>query len=149
MPEKKVEASDEASRGSPEGAPEGAPHAPATSAVGAEMLRRDWPQVVEALKAKRRMIAYANAQAATVGSFDGTTLELVLPPGGDFRARKLEEKSEELREVLTELFGISPTFRYTVRAGTVVELEAEEAPTPEAAEELVRQQFGAEVVEED
>lgn len=114
------------------------------------MLRRDWPQVVEALKTKRRMIAYANAQAATVGSFDGTTLELVLPPGGDFRARKLEEKSEEVKEVLAELFGITPQLRYTIRAGTVVDLEADEpAPTPEAAEELVRQQFGAEVVEEE
>jgi DNA polymerase-3 subunit gamma/tau len=127
------------------------PHAPAASAVGAEMLRRDWPQVVEALKSKRRMIAYANAQAATVGTFDGTTLELVLPPGGDFRARKLEEKSEEVREVLKELFGISPKFSYTIRTGTVVELEEpdEPPPTPEAAEEMVREQFGAEVVEEE
>jgi len=127
------------------------PHAPAASAVGAEMLRRDWPQVVEALKSKRRMIAYANAQAATVGTFDGTTLELVLPPGGDFRARKLEEKSEEVREVLTELFGISPKFSYTIRTGTVLELEEpdEPPPTPEAAEEMVREQFGAEVVEEE
>jgi hypothetical protein len=114
------------------------------------MLRRDWPQVVEALKTKRRMIAYANAQAATVGTFEDDTLELVLPPGGDFRARKLEEKSDEIRDVLTELFGISPAFRYTIRAGTVLELEAEEpAPTPEAAQELVKQQFGAEVVEEE
>ena len=88
--------------------------------------------------------------AATVGSFDGTTLELVLPPGGDFRARKLEEKADEVREVLTELFGITPQLRYTIRTGTVVDLDAEEpAPTPEAAEELVRQQFGAEVVEEE
>ena len=136
-------------QGSPDVSPAG-PHAPAASSVGAEMLRRDWPQVVEALKTKRRMIAYANAQAATVGSFDGTTLELVLPPGGDFRARKLEEKSEEVKEVLAELFGITPQLRYTIRAGTVVDLEADEpAPTPEAAEELVRQQFGAEVVEEE
>jgi hypothetical protein len=127
------------------------PHAPAASAVSAEMLRRDWPQVVEALKSKRRMIAYANAQAATVGTFDGTTLELVLPPGSDFRARKLEEKSEEVREVLKELFGISPKFSYTIRTGTVLELEEpdEPPPTPEAAEELVREQFGAEVVEEE
>jgi DNA polymerase-3 subunit gamma/tau len=134
----------------PEEPPAG-PHAPAASSVSAEMLRRDWPQVVEALKSKRRMIAYANAQAATVGTFDGTTLELVLPPGSDFRARKLEEKSEELREVLKELFGISPKFSYTIRTGTVLELEEpdEPPPTPEAAEELVRQQFGAEVVEEE
>jgi DNA polymerase III subunit gamma/tau len=126
------------------------PHAPAASSVSAELLRRDWPQVVEALKTRRRMIAYANAQAVTVGTFEDDTLELVLPPGGDFRARKLEEKSDEVREVLQELFGISPKFRYTIREGTVLDLESDEPPpTPEAAEELVRQQFGAEVVEEE
>jgi DNA polymerase III subunit gamma/tau len=135
----------------PEAAPPPEPHAPAASSVTAEMLRRDWPQVLEALKGKRRMIAYANAMAATVGTFDGTTVELVLPPGSDFRARKLEEKSDELRDVIAELFGITPEFTYTIRTGTVLELEEpdEPPPTPEAAEELVRQQFGAEVVEED
>jgi hypothetical protein len=53
--------------------------------------------------------------------------------------------------VLTELFGISPKFSYTIRTGTVLELEEpdEPPPTPEAAEEMVRQQFGAEVVEEE
>jgi DNA polymerase-3 subunit gamma/tau len=140
-------------RGGPDGPsaqPDAAPHAPAASSVSAELLRRDWPQVVEALKAKRRMIAYANAQAVTVGSFEEDTLELVLPPGSDFRARKLEEKSDEVRDVLQELFGISPKFRYTIREGAVLDLESDEPPpTPEAAEELVRQQFGAEVVEEE
>ena len=126
------------------------PHAPAATSVSTELLRRDWPQVVEGLKAKRRMIAYANAQAVTVGSFEDDTLELVLPPGSDFRARKLEEKSDEIRDVLQELFGISPKFRYTIREGAVLDLESDEPPpTPEAAEELVRQQFGAEVVEEE
>jgi DNA polymerase-3 subunit gamma/tau len=130
--------------------PTAPPHAPAASSVSAELLRRDWPQVVEALKAKRRMIAYANAQAVTVGSFEDDILELVLPPGSDFRARKLEEKSDEIRDVLQELFGISPKFRYTIREGAVLDLESDEPPpTPQAAEELVRQQFRAEVVEEE
>ena len=130
-------------------APQG-PHAPAASAVDAEMLRRSWPQVVEALKARRRMILCANAQLATVGTFDGTTVELVFPPGREFAARKVEEKAHELGEVLTEMFGISPKLRYTVRQGTVVEPEADEPPpSPEAAEELLRAQFGAEVVDEE
>jgi hypothetical protein len=85
-----------------------------------------------------------------VGSFEDDILELVLPPGSDFRARKLEEKSDEIRDVLQELFGISPKFRYTIREGAVLDLESDEPPpTPQAAEELVRQQFGAEVVEEE
>jgi DNA polymerase III subunit gamma/tau len=140
----------EAGPAGPQAQPGAPPHAPAASSVSAELLRRDWPQVVEALKNKRRMIAYANAQAVTVGTLEDDTLELVLPPGGDFRARKLEEKSDEVREVLQELFGIAPRFRYTIREGTVLDLESDEPPpTPEAAEELVRQQFGAEVVEEE
>ncbi len=133
----------------PAGSPGGV-HAPAASAVDAEMLRRSWPQVVDALKARRRMIVYANAQVATVGSYDGTTLELVFPPGREFGAQKVEEKAHELGEVLAEMFGITPKLRYTVRQGTVVETEADEPlPSPEAAEELLRAQLGAEVVDEE
>jgi hypothetical protein len=114
------------------------------------MLRRSWSQVVEALRARRKMIASANAQLATVGAFDGRTLELVLPPGREFAARKLEEKHQEVGSVLQELFGISPTIRCSVREGTVLEPDADEPPaSPEAAEALLRAQFGAEVVEED
>jgi hypothetical protein len=113
------------------------------------MLRRAWPQVVEALKARRRMVLFANAQVATVGTFDGSTLELIFPPGREFGARKIEQKQGDLREVLSELFGISPTVRCTVREGTVPEPESDEPPaSPEAAEDLLRRQFGAEVVEE-
>jgi DNA polymerase-3 subunit gamma/tau len=125
-------------------------HAPRAGAVDTEMLRRSWSQVVEALKARRKMIASANAQLATVGTFDGTTLELILPPGRDFAARKLEEKKEEMVSVLQELFGISPVVRCTVREGTAVDLTDDEPPaSPEAAEALLKAQFGAELVEEE
>ena len=111
------------------------------------MLRRSWTQVVEALRAKRRMIASANAEVATVGAFEGDVLELVCPPGREFAAKKLEEKQKEVKEALADVFGISPELRFTVRAGTVPEPDPDEPPpTPEAAEELVRRQFGAEVV---
>jgi DNA polymerase III subunit gamma/tau len=124
--------------------------APDTGAVDAQMLRRSWPQVVEALKARRRMVLYANAQVATVGTFDGGTLELIFPPGREFGARKIEQKQDDLRDVLSEMFGVSPTVRCTVREGTVLEPESDEPPaSPEAAEDLLRRQFGAEVVEEE
>jgi DNA polymerase-3 subunit gamma/tau len=124
-------------------------HAPDAGAVDAQMLRRAWPQVVEALKGRRRMVLFANAQVATVGSFDGSTLELIFPPGREFGARKIEQKQGDLVDVLSELFGISPTIRCTVREGTVPEPESDEPPaSPEAAEDLLRRQFGAEVVEE-
>lgn len=126
------------------------PRAPDATSVDAEMLRRSWQDVVEALKSRRRMILHANTQVATVGSFDGQTLNLVFPPGREFAAAKVEEKSGELRDVLMELFGIAPTIRCSVREGTVALDDAEEPPmSPQAAEELVRAQFGAEVVEQD
>jgi DNA polymerase-3 subunit gamma/tau len=131
------------------GAGEG-PHAPKAGVVDAEMLRRSWPEVLEALKSRRKMVLFASAQVATVGSFEGDTIELVFPPGREVGAAKVEERSADLVEVLQELFGITPTIRCTVRQGTAVEATDDEPPpSPEAAEALVRAQFGAEVIEEE
>ena len=131
-----------------EGVPQ--PHPPATGSVDTELLRRSWPQVLDALKARRKMVLFASAQVATVGSFDGRTVELVFPPGREVGAAKVEERSADLIEVLQELFGISPAVRCTVREGAAIDLtEDEPAPSPEAAEALLRAQFGAELVEEE
>jgi DNA polymerase-3 subunit gamma/tau len=126
---------------------------PATSVgpdVDAVMLRRAWPQVVEELKARRKMVLFANAQVATVGSLDEGTLELVFPPGREFGASKVEQKQADLREVLQAMFGIAPQVRCTVREGALPEAEPEGEPpaSPEDAEALLKQQFGAEVIEE-
>jgi DNA polymerase III subunit gamma/tau len=131
----------------PSEAPGGGAHAPSAAAVDTEMLRRSWPQVLDALKARRKMVLFASAQVATVGSFDGEQLELVFPPGREVGAAKVEERSSDLVEVLDELFGVTPKVRATVREGTVL-VEDEPPSTPEAAEELLRTQFGAEVVDE-
>ena len=105
--------------------------------------------MLEQLKARRHMQLQATAELATVGSYDGTTLELVLPPGKDFAARKVEEKALQLVAVLEELFGIRPQITCTVRQGMALEPETDEPPsTPEDAEALLKAQFGAEVVEE-
>jgi DNA polymerase-3 subunit gamma/tau len=143
-------------RGGREAVPEGrvetsqGPHAPAAGAVDTEMLRRSWPQVLDALKAQRKMRLFASSQLATVGSFDGTTLELVFPPGRDVGAAKVRELSADLVEVLRELFGIAPAVTCTVREGSAIDVADDEPPpSPEAAEALLRAQFGAELVEED
>ncbi len=133
-----------------EAVPEDPPKAvPSPGAVDTEMLRRSWRDVLEQLKARRHMQLQATAELATVGSYDGATLELVLPPGKDFAARKVEEKSLQLIAVLEELFGIRPKITCTVRQGMALEPDAEEPPaTAEDAEALLKAQFGAEVVEE-
>lgn len=126
------------------------PHSPAAATVTAEMLRRAWGQVVDALRERRKMVMFASAQVATVGSFDGETLELVFPPGRDFGPRKVEAKQDDLREVLGDLFGVTPVIRCTVREGTALDPGADEPPaSPEAAEELLRRQFGAEVLDDE
>ena len=143
---------DRTSEPEPRGDPEASQHAhaPTAGAVDTEMLRRSWPQVLDALKAKRKMRLFASSQLATVGSFDGSTLELVFPPGRDVGAAKVRELSGDLVEVLRELFGIAPAITCTVREGAAVDMTDDEPPpSPEAAEALLRAQFGAELVEED
>jgi DNA polymerase-3 subunit gamma/tau len=127
------------------------PHAPDASAVDAQMLRRSWPQVVELLKDRRRMQLYAVCQFATVGSFEDGVLELIFPPGRTFAVQKVEEKSDELRQILQEMFGVAPKIQGTVREGTLLEAVDEEEP-PASAEDaaaILRDQLGAEVVEEE
>ena len=126
----------------------GGAHAPSAKAVDAEMLRRSWPEVLEALKARRKMVLFASAQVATVGSFDGEQLELVFPPGREVGAAKVQERSSDLVAVLDELFGVSPKVHATVREGTVLVEDDEPPSTPEAAEDLLKSHFGAEVVDE-
>ena len=117
--------------------------------VDTEMLRRGWGDVLESLRSRRHMQLHATAQLATVGTYDGDTMELVFPPGREFGARKVEEKAGQLQEVLGELFGIKPKLKCTVRQGMTLEPETDEPPpSPEAAEALLRSQFGAEVVED-
>ena len=141
---------DDEPRGGGDGPGAAGPHAPAAGAVDTEMLRRSWPQVLDALKAQRKMRLFASSQLATVGSFDGTTMELVFPPGRDVGAAKVRELSADLVEVLRELFGIAPAVTCTVREGSAIDVADDEPPpSPEAAEALLRAQFGAELVEED
>ena len=117
-----------------------------TAAVDAQMLRAGWPQLVEELKARRKMVLAANAEIATVGSYEDDTLELVFPPGRQFASKNLDQKQQELREVVQQMFGIQPRFRFTVRQGTAAEslepdLEADAGPetAEEAAEKFVSQ----------
>ena len=153
-------ASDEAGKGGrppeprrpPTGLPTPGPHTPAASALDAQMLRRSWPQVVDRLRERRRMQLHAVSQLATVGSYEEGVLELIFPPGRTFAVQKVEEKADELRQVLEEVFGVAPKLRCTVREGTALEPSVEEEDPPASAEDaaaLLRDQFGATVVEEE
>ncbi|HYH28104.1 MAG TPA: hypothetical protein VEA19_04905, partial [Actinomycetota bacterium] len=118
-----------------------------TAAVDAQMLRAGWPQLVDELKTRRKMVLAANAEIATVGTYEDDTLELVFPPGRQFASKNLDQKQHELREVVQQMFGIQPRFRFTVRQGTateIVEPDLEADTGPETAEEAA-EKFVAEL----
>ncbi len=132
------------------------PHAADASAVDVTMLRRSWPSLIEHLGAQRQMILKAVLESATVAQFDGETLELAFPPDRKVGPQKVEERQEELRAALGDLFGIRPKITCVVRelrepAGTPTLELVEEEEVPDQAEALrrVQEMLGAQPVDKD
>ena len=110
------------------------PAAQGTAAVDVDMLRRSWGDVLERVKGMMKAVL----ETATPVAVDETTLQLAFPPSMEFRVIKVEEREDELRAVLQEMFGISPRIKCVVRdagrgTGLVVEHVEESAPIPEDA----------------
>jgi DNA polymerase-3 subunit gamma/tau len=133
------------------------PHAASSANVDTTMLRRSWPSLVDHLGQMRQPILRAVLEAATVSSYDGTTLELAFPPGKQTVAvAKVQERQTELRQALTDLFGIAPQVVCTVREsreaddGPPAPVVVEEAEVPDDAEALrrVTEMLGATPVED-
>jgi DNA polymerase III subunit gamma/tau len=122
------------------------PHAADASTVDVAMLRRSWNALIEHLGSGRQMILKAVLESATVASYDGETLELAFPPNKKIGPQKVQEKQDELRAALGELFGIRPAVTCVVResmepAGSVATVEiVDEAEVPDEAEALRRLQ---------
>jgi hypothetical protein len=77
-------------------------------------------------------------ESATPVAYDGASLELAFPPTRTFGVAKVEEREDELRAVLQEVFGISPRIRCVVREAVAgpaaaVEVVEESAPMSEEA----------------
>jgi hypothetical protein len=110
------------------------------------MLRRSWNSLIEHLGSGRQMILKAVLESATVAAYDGETLELAFPPNKKIGPQKVQEKQDELRTALGELFGIRPVVTCVVResmepGGSVAAVEiVEEADVPDEAEALRRLQ---------
>jgi DNA polymerase-3 subunit gamma/tau len=130
--------------------PEPAPHAPRAGALDVQAIRRSWPQLLERLAERRQMILRANLESATATTFDGATLELAFPPGRRFSVQKVQSKEDELRQVFTDVFGVSPRIvcvaRESVPGDSVVE-EDEPPSTHEDAMARLKAELGAEVEE--
>jgi len=135
---------------------EGAVSAPVlgaeTSAVDVSMLRGDWPTVISHLRGKGKAVLPSFLEIATPAAFDGQVLELVFPPDRRFGVAKVEERVEELRQALQELFGISPTVRCVVRepaAGGPDPVEEEPPLSEEEALARLTAELGATPAGED
>jgi DNA polymerase-3 subunit gamma/tau len=136
------------------------PHAASADNVDAAMLRRSWPALLDRLREMRQPLLRAALEKATVASFDGETLELALPPGQHKVAlARVADRGAELRQALTDLFGIAPKVACVVRESRdPVEQQAPAPPividedddTPDDAEALrrVQEMLGATPVEE-
>jgi DNA polymerase-3 subunit gamma/tau len=133
------------------------PHAADAGAVDVTMLRRSWPSLIEHLGAQRQMILKAVLESATVAQFDGETLELAFPPDRKVGPQKVEERQEELRAALGDLFGIRPVITCVVRElrepgggpATLDLVEEEEVPDQAEALRRVQEMLGAQPADSD
>ncbi|MFI8962095.1 hypothetical protein ACIGO8_08260 [Streptomyces sp. NPDC053493] len=76
------------------------------SAAGADQVRAMWPQILEAVKNRRRFTWNTLSQNAQVAGFDGTTLQLGFPDE-DARAGFTDSGSEDvLTAALAEQFNV-------------------------------------------
>jgi DNA polymerase III subunit gamma/tau len=130
---------------SPEPAPEDRPAAVSsgpvlgagTSAVDVAMLRREWGTVISHLRGQGKAVLPAFLESATPAAFDGSSLELVFPPEAKLGPRKIEEREDELRQALQELFGVSPRITCVIREAVAGIVEIEEDDTPLSEEEAL------------
>lgn len=110
-----------------------------TGAVDVGMLRQQWPAVIARLRAVGRQVLAANLEVATPSGYDGETVDLVFPADRTFGVAKVQDRVDDLRDALRDVFGIHPQVRCSVRSapGAVPDHE-EDDPPPSDAEALAR-----------
>ncbi|MGW8330226.1 DNA polymerase III subunit gamma and tau [Streptomyces sp. NPDC055897] len=91
----------------PEPAPAAQPAAPAPGGQGNAMqVRNMWPDILEAVKNKRRFTWILLSQNAQVAGFDGTTVQLGFINAGARDNFASSGSEDVLRSVLSERFGV-------------------------------------------
>ena len=108
-----------------------------TSAVDVGMIRQNWAALIGHLRSAGKAVLPSFLEIATPASFDGETLELVFPPDRRFGVTKVEEREDELRDALRDLFGITPVVRCVVREAVAGATEVVEDDPPLSEEEAL------------
>ncbi|TJZ42904.1 DNA polymerase III subunit gamma and tau, partial [Streptomyces piniterrae] len=103
-----------AAAGPPAGAPAPAPQPPAAQqppagaapgmAQGAAQVRQLWPEILDAVKGRRRFTWILLSQNAQVSGFDGTTLQIGFPNAGARDSFANGGSEDVLKDVLAEKF---------------------------------------------
>ena len=113
-----------------------------------DSFRRAWPDLIAQLRASRQSVLVTFIQVATPITYDGETLELAFPPDRQFGVKKVEDREQELRIAINELFGVSPHVRCVIRdAGGQVLIDADDELAPSESDLIARLQreLGAEI----
>jgi len=134
-----------------EAEPAAEPHAPSTGSLDLHAIRRSWQHLLDRLAERRQMILRANLESVTAAAFDGEVLELAFPPGRKFAVQKVQDKEPELREIFSQVFGVSPRIRCVAREAVAGGPSLDEDETPPSAQDAVarlKAEFGAEVEED-
>ncbi len=112
-----------------------------TAAVDVAMIRSSWTELIAHLRSAGKAVLPSFLEIATPAAFDGQTLELVFPPDRRFGVAKVQEREEELRQALQDLFGVTPAIVCVVReaaAGATDVVDVDEDPPPSEEEALAR-----------
>jgi hypothetical protein len=109
-----------------------------TSAVDVAMLRANLSAVISHLRSSGKAVLPSYLEIATPAAFDGRTLELVFPPDRPFGAQKVEQREDELRQALQEVFGVAPAIRCVVREAVAGPVDPVEDDPPTEEEALAR-----------
>ena len=112
-----------------------------------DSFRRAWPDLIAQLRAARQSVLVTFIQVATPITYDGQTLELAFPPDRQFGVKKIEDREQELRTAINELFGVSPRVRCVIRdaGGEVLDADDELAPSEADLIARLQRELGAEV----
>jgi DNA polymerase-3 subunit gamma/tau len=112
------------------GAP-GAAAAPAASAgaVTVDVLRQAWPNVMEAIKAQKRVAAMIIGNAS-VASFDEGVLTLRFPRQGDVKGFQGGKYEDLLKQVLNTMFGVNVVVRAVTGGGDAPSPARRQGPGP-------------------
>jgi DNA polymerase-3 subunit gamma/tau len=107
------------------------------AAVDVTTLRTSWGTLLQRLRGSGKAVLPSLLEIATPTAFDGETLELVFPPDRRFGVAKVQEREQELRDALRELFGITPRIRCVVRESVVQVAETIDEDPPLSEEEAL------------